>query len=228
MKKYTYLPRLSVDALSRGIFLDDWGGIETELGDQCYERMGLERSLLLALDIWEECGSLNGVRVLDVGCNNGLFAQTLAMLGCHVIGIDSGVIDHQGLYHQAIIAEDCSGEPLLFRFQQIDLLEYLRAEKDIWDYVLLLSVAHHWETGYAMSGKRVYSNDDVQFIMDSLCERTRRAIYYECPSSEPGFDVGAGVQFLDRYLRCSHSTTPLGKSIGPNGYLRDLLKIQVG
>lgn len=197
------------------------------MSGQCYERLGLDRLLLIVEDMWQECTSLSGVRVLDVGCNNGLFGRALAMLGCDGIGIDNAAIDNQAIYDPLVVhRNNIDNEPASYVFLQTDILEFLKSSKDSWDYVLLLSVAHHWETGYAMSGKNVYTSNQIDFILKSLLMRTHFSIYYECPQNEPGFDTGFGRVFLERHVHSQYALEYLGLTVGSNGYLRDLFKIR--
>jgi hypothetical protein len=73
----------------------------------------------------------------------------------------------------------------------------------------------------------MYSDADINFILQTLRNRTRYAIFYECPMNEPGFGMAAGLDFLARHMDYFPSIESLGKTIGPNGYLRELLKIRV-
>lgn len=217
----TYLPDLSLSALLAGLCSDNWNEIDECLNGQDYERLGLERALMIATDMLDRFGSLKGIRVLDIGCNNGLFSKTLSLLGCNVTGIDNGAIDGQGLYDQIATEKSSAG----FTYHQADLLDFLREYQTYWDCILLLSAAHHWETGYAMSGDRIYSDADINFILQTLHDRTRYAIFYECPMNEPGFGIAAGLDFLARHLVSLPLIESLGNTIGPNGYSRELLKI---
>jgi SAM-dependent methyltransferase len=219
----TYLPELPLSALFTGLHSDNWNEVDECLNGQNYERLGLERALMIATDMLDRFGSLKGIRVLDVGCNNGLFSKTLSVLGCDVVGIDNMAIDGQGLYHQIAAKKPDTG----FTYHNADLLDFLREYQTKWDCVLLLSVAHHWETGYAMSGNRMYSDADISHILQTLRDRTRYAIFYECPMNEPSFSMAAGLDFLARHMDYLPPIESLGKTIGPNGYPRELLKIRV-
>lgn len=219
----TYLPELGVAPLVSALTSGQWAPVEALLDQQVYERLGLERILTVATDLFARHRSLNGLRILDVGCNNGLFSKTLAALGCTVVGIDNGDVNDQGLYETLQV--DKSSARLAF--QQVDLLDFLDAEPRGWDYVLLFSVAHHWETGYAMSGARRYTDADLKRIFTMLTRRARCGIYYECPVDEPGFDPGYGVHFLLRHLAEVPPMRMLGQTIGPNGYLRELWSLDL-
>lgn len=213
----TYLPELSISDLVHSLTSQDWTAVEEKLSGQQYERLGLDRALAIASDLLARHQSLRGLRILDVGCNNGLVAKVLSALGCSVVGIDNGVVDSQGLYSDLQSQTRFLG----FEFHTNDLAEFLGVDDRYWDCILLLSVTHHWETGYAMSGKRCYSDDDIRRLLATLFRRTRLSIYYECPCNEPGFDAGFGVDFLLRYCSELPKMRSLGHTIGPNGYLRE-------
>jgi len=213
----TYLPELSISDLVHALVSQDWATVEEKLSRQQYERLGLDRALAIASDLLARHQSLSGLRILDVGCNNGLVAKVLSALGCSVVGIDNGDVDGQGLYLDLQSQTQLAG----FEFHSKDVAEFLDVEYRHWDCILLLSVTHHWETGYAMSGKRRYSDDDIGRLLATMFRRTRLSIYYECPSSEPGFEAGFGINFLLRYCSELPKTRSLGHTIGPNGYPRE-------
>lgn len=218
-----YLPELQISDLMTGLYTGNWSEVDHALAKQEYERLGLERALAIVSDLFIRFGSLQGLHILDVGCNNGLFAKTLAALGCCVVGIDNGDINDQGLYGYLQTESVSRG----FEFHQIDLQDFLRSDDRFWDCVLLLSVTHHWETGYAMSGKRRYVDEDIRRIFNTLLQRTKHSIYYECPFNEPGFAPNAGIAFLLRHLADLPRMKLLGQTIGPNGYLRELWNLEV-
>lgn len=219
----TYLPELSISEILNAVESQEWEPIAKALEQQQYERLGLDRALAIALDIFSRHESLKNIRVLDVGCNNGLLAKILTALGCYVVGIDNGDVDNQGIYTE-IISQTSLAD---FEFHQKDLADFLKYDTHYWDCVLLLSVTHHWETGYAMTGKRRYSDLDIRILLRKLFERTRSNIYYECPSNEPGFEAGFGINFLFRYCNELPKIRSLGNTIGPNGYLRQLLALDM-
>jgi len=213
----TYLPELGISDLVHALESHDWSVLERHLGEQQFERLGLDRALRIASDLFSQHGSLSGLRILDVGCNNGLVSKTLSALGCSVVGIDNGDVDSQGLYSGLHDQIQNAG----FEFHRTDLSDFLDADDRYWDCILLLSVTHHWESGYAMSGERRYSDDDIRQLLHTLFCRTRSRIYYECPSKEPGFDAGFGVNFIFRYCSDFPKMRTLGHTIGPNGYPRE-------
>ncbi|WP_423454529.1 class I SAM-dependent methyltransferase [Ottowia sp. VDI28] len=220
----TYLPELNISDLVHAVSAQDWSTIEEKIGIQQYERLGLDRALAIAADIYAQHGSLHGLKILDVGSNNGLISKVLSALGCHVVGIDNGDVDGQGLYSNLQSQINSSG----FDFYQQDLANFIHLDKRSWDCILLLSVTHHWETGYAMSGRRRYSDDDIRRLMTELFRRTQRSIYYECPSDEPGFKPGFGIDFLMRYCEKIPKMRNIGRTVGPNGYPRDFFALDMG
>lgn len=212
----TYLPDIDISDLVHALASQDWTAIEEKVHSQQYERLGLDRALAIASDLLMRHQSLTGLRILDVGCNNGLVAKVLSALGCVVVGIDNSDVDTQGLYSELKSHYRFAG----FEFHSKDLAEFLDADERHWDCILLLSVTHHWETGYAMSGKRRYSDENIRHLFVKLFRRARLSIYYEFPSGEPGFAVSFGIDFLMRYCTDLPKTRSLGNTIGPNGYLR--------
>lgn len=69
-----------------------------------------------------------GIRVLDVGCGPGLFAERLARLGCHVTGID---LSRSSLAHARAAAERAG---LAIDYRRADFLEL--ADVGCYDVVL--------------------------------------------------------------------------------------------
>lgn len=218
----SYLPTLTVSDLVHATSSNDWSSVEQKLRAQQYERLGLDRALTIASDLIAQHQCLQGLRVLDVGCNNGLVAKALTALGCSVVGIDNGDVNSQGLYRDLEYQSQFEG----FEYHRKDLADFLDEDARCWDSVLLLSVTHHWETGYAMSGKRRYSDDDIRSLLLTLFSRTRSSIYYECPINEPGFEPGFGTEFILRYSDEMPRMRALGRTIGPNGYLRELWALE--
>jgi SAM-dependent methyltransferase len=213
----TYLPDIDISDLVHALASQDWTVVEEKIHSQQYERLGLDRAFAIASDLLMRHQSLTGLRILDVGCNSGLVAKVLSALGCVVVGIDNSDVDSQGLYSELESQHQFAG----FEFHGKDLAEFFDYDERHWDCILLLSVTHHWETGYAMSGKRRYSDEDIRHLLAELFRRARLSIYYECPSGEPGFAVGFGVNFLLRYCSELPKTRSLGNTVGPNGYLRE-------
>jgi hypothetical protein len=213
----TYLPEIDAKSLRSAVLSNDWSDIEALLSHQNYERLGLERALAIAMDLYQCHAKLEGLTVLDVGCNNGVIGKVLYALGCLVVGIDNSDVDSQSLYKPLKPSKEFELE-----FYKKDLKDFLSEDQRMWDAVLLLSVTHHWETGYAMSGNRRYTDKDITDICAKLCSKTNHTIYYEGPSNEPGFPEGYGISFLRKYFLQLRGVRFLQDTVGPNGYLREL------
>ena len=209
-----YLPRFTVEYLKERL-LDPDVGFWEKLAGQDFERLGLDRALLIAADILLRTGRCDGFSVLDVGCNTGAIGDALAALGNAVSGIDSGVVDEQGSY-----------EPLR-DVRRIDLGDFLEADARSWDFMLLLSVVHHWESGYAMSGKPIYPPERIRRIFATIAQRTKYGVYLEMPLDEPGFTPDFSESFLKKYCG-DFAPVEINRTIGPNGFLRRLYFLGVG
>lgn len=203
-----YLPEISEGTLQDRLFNPD-SDFLADIEKQNYERLGLDRALLIAADILIRQGRINRFSILDVGCNSGLIGRVLGMLGNSIVAIDSGVVDVQERY------ETLSG------IQKVDLFDYLISNQAHWDFVLLLSVAHHWESGYAMSGKGIYSEARIHEIFATLKQRTDGGIYLELPLKEPGFSPDFSDEFVKKYCR-DFQIVEINRTIGTNGFLRRL------
>lgn len=208
-----YLPEISEETLLQHLLNPDstfLAGIEK----QDYERLGLDRALLIAADILLRQGRIDGFSMLDVGCNSGLIGRALGTLGNFIIGIDNAAVDAQGCYD------------MLSGVQKADLFDYLTTNDTCWDFVLLLSVAHHWESGYAMNGKSIYSEAQIYEIFDTLKQRTNCGIYMELPLNEPGFIPDFSDKFVKKYCR-NFQCFEINRTVGTNGFQRRLFYLDI-
>lgn len=192
-----------------------------------YERLGFDRLLTIVLDCTKRFGCCNGLKILDVGCNTGLFSISLAAVGNTVTGLDNFAIDIQELYEQLQFPVLNQINTRLNLVKQ-GILEFCDVDTNVWDIILLLSVAHHWESGYAKSGINKYTETQISKVLNKLFTSFRKAIYYECPFEEPGFASGYGYHMLRKYVNnfTTYKLYEIGTTIGPNGYLRQLLRIE--
>lgn len=226
MSDRTYLPNIDHNRLWEIIHSRQWNQLEQEVRGQRYERLGLDRLLTIAMDMRLTFGTWSGFDILDVGCNNGLFCVGLAALGNRVVGLDSGVIAVQRLYQPLDL--DRHGNPPVssVSLRREDIRQFLAAQNRQWDIVLLLSIAHHWEQGYALSGEAAFEPDEIRRVMERLVDSCRLAMYYECPLQEPGFALGYGRSFLERYVKSPLRVSEITLTVGPNGYIRQLLRVE--
>lgn len=186
-----------------------------------YERVGLDRAYAILADIGRQWGCCEGFRMLDVGCNNALIGSVLAQRGNAVVGVDSGAIDAQGIY------DPLRPRPEGVQVYREDIEAYLRRTGEHFDFVLLLSVAHQWEHGYAQSGRDQKAGSDILNLMRRLLERAEKAVYVELPDDEPGFEKGYAARFLEKYLPEDFAPriTRLRDTVATNGYLRAFYRI---
>lgn len=209
-----YLPEISEEAL-REYLLNPDSDFLAVIEKQDYERLGIDRALLIASDILIRNGRVDGFSVLDVGCNSGLIGRILGVLGNKIDAIDNAAVDAQGSY------ERLSG------VVKADLLDYLGTNNTQWDFVLLLSVVHHWESGYAMSGSAMYSESVIHEIFATLKKRTSCGIYLELPLEEPGFTGEFSDGFVKKYCR-DFQISEINRTVGTNGFQRRLFYLDVG
>ena len=209
-----YLPEISEENLRRYLLNPD-SAFLAAIEKQDYERLGLDRALLIAADIQLRQGRIDGFSMLDVGCNSGLIGRALGVLGNSVVGIDNAAVDAQGCY------DALSG------VQKSDLFDYLAVNgQQRWDYVLLLSVAHHWESGYAMNGKAIYTEAQIHKIFATLKARTTSGIYLEIPLNEPGFTPDFSDTFMKKYC-WEFQIFEINRTVGTNGFQRRLFYLDI-
>lgn len=221
----SYLPDLDTEELYRVFVQQDWQHLNSVLANTCYERLGFDRLFIILSDLKRRFGD-NKLKILDVGCNNGLFSYSLAVQGYDVTGIDSGIIDTQKRYDKLHFI-DSANTHLKLSFIDAKIEDYLDKTDENWDCILLLSILHQLEGGYAFDDASKYASEKIKELVNKLFSRSNKIIYYECPYDEPGFEFLSGLHFLDRYLinREQFSIEEIAKTIGPNGVIRQLYTI---
>lgn len=220
----TYLPPLDFAALSDALRARAWDRLPALVeGLDNYDRLGLDRLLIIAADLQERMGRMDGLDVLDVGCNNGLFSVGLAALGNRVTGIDNLAVDGQARYEALRLPAQGAGTARLLTMDVGGLLASEPAAQ--WDVTLLLSVTHQWEFGYAHDRSTAISPERIRELMNELVTRTRACLYYECPVEEPGFAPGYGWEFIERFVQAPVRMNDLGLTVGSSGYPRQLFRI---
>lgn len=224
MKEFHYIPMLSQDSLKM-LSKGSMDGVLRELSEQDYERVGLDRAFYILQDICANYGSLSGFSFLDIGCNTGLIADVIDAYGNKTVGIDNAIINAQKRYADLAFSAGQESDRL-----EIDIDDYLLQMEEhgqSFDFILLLSVAHQWEFGYAQTGEGKKEPEQIRKIMNGLLRHTNKAIYYECPTDEPGFSVNYGVKFLSRFLEeyPRLSIVKVADTVASSGYMRSLYRI---
>ncbi|MEA5010983.1 MAG: methyltransferase domain-containing protein [Angelakisella sp.] len=220
--EYSYLPNIPQDEIQKNVGTELTDNLMRTLNAGNYERIGLDRLYLILADINKNYGRDYGFSILDVGCNNGLISNFLAAYGNQVTGIDNFVIDTQGRYDK-LVFEGNSQAKLI----NTDIENFFVNSNENFDFTLLLSVAHQWEFGYAQTQENKKNANNISAIMKEVENRTKRAIYYECPMEEPGFSNQYGITFLKNYLfnYPSLSIVKIAETVASNGYIRHLYRI---
>ncbi len=221
---FSYLPNIDEDSMRDVFATEKWEQLNT-LIDQCnYERIGFDRFFLIESDLRKRYGE-ERLSVLDVGCNNGLIARSLALVGHRATGIDNGIIDTQSRYDNLTFLDTKDSGTL--DLINISMEDYFKETTEKWDCILLLSILHQLENGYAFNPDSVYEKDEILSIVKTIFDRAKRVVYYECPYDEDGFEYEYGLHFLHRYLSNIREFTieEVAKTIGPNGVIRQLFAI---
>lgn len=234
-KGTTYLPHgFSAQALRR-FGLGDPQPVLAELsGDTSYERVGVDRAMAIAVDMAVR-GSRRGASVLDVGCSLGTIGLLLSEIGYSVTGIDSdvvaGVQDWQDEATLSSAREGLGSEN--FRFIRTDLRQFLENHDDSYDVVLLLSVLHHWLSGYGYTGTAKFDRNEVEQTLIDLCSRVRDCIYLEVPIEDETVEMPPDPEgefvfprwFLDS--RQAVDVSLISSTIATNGKPRRLYRVDV-
>lgn len=223
-----YLPGIDSEYLYKLVMTESWGELEAVITNENCERVGLDRFLTITQDLENRYGKSKGFEILDVGCNNGFFSVGLSANGNNVCGLDSYIINSQNKYDNLSGFTVSTNIPHLKLINQ-DIIDFLASEKGKkWDIVLLLSVAHQWEFGYAQTGEGKFSYDEIKNIVNTLFSSINYAVYYECPFNEPGFELGYGYNFLMRHLDDfdKYRIELIEETVGSNGYPRHLYRVE--
>jgi SAM-dependent methyltransferase len=232
----TYLPFGFTDHAMERFGLGDPAPLISELsGDTKYERVGVDRAMAIAIDLAVR-GSRRGATILDVGCSVGTIGRLLAEIGYQVTGIDSDVVAGvQEWQDEEIIESARSGEDRPnFSFIRADVRDFLESNDGDFDVVLLLSVIHHWLSGYGYTGTSRFDRKEVEDTLLSLCARTRDCIYLEVPIEDEAVEMPPdplGEFVFPRWFLDSGQATDvalIASSIATNGKPRRLYRVQIG
>ncbi len=196
-----------------------------------FERAGIDRLLLILNDL-NELGLKCPRRVLDVGCNSGLFSLGLGLLGYDVVGIDDNVAAmSQGWYPEPPLSLAERGRLQLklmerVRFETIDATAFVDRSQPAFDICLLLSVVHQWFQGYASTPLGAKPEAEIERTLRRIAALTRDVLYFEGPEYEtdarkqtlslPDWFVAAGL---------FREVTVLGTSATALGDLRTIYRL---
>lgn len=222
----SYLPNIDSERLFRIFLQRDWDQLNHVLSNNDFERIGFDRLFIILSDLYKRFGNTK-MKILDVGCNNGLFSYALAALGHEVTGVDSGIINCQKRYDALQFMDTSNHSWLKLAFVDSKIEDYLATTDKQWDCILLLSILHQLEGGYAFDETSKYVPEKIKELVSNLFSRGNKIIYYECPYDEPGFEMLSGLHFLDKYLtnRNCFSIEEIAKTVGPNGVIRQMYAI---
>lgn len=199
-----------------------------------YERVGVDRALAIAADL-ALLGMHDGATILDVGCSTGTIARLLSETGYSVTGVDSDVVarvqkwqDGERLRktRQRMEAPTC-------RFIISDILEYLEQTNSAFDVTLLLSVLHHFLTGYGGSGVQAITAERFDALLRTVCSRTKSYLYVEAPGSdereEAPPDASARFLFPSYFLEAglSSKVQRIASAVATDGKPRRLYRVHL-
>lgn len=153
--------------------------------------------------------SLEGLRILDLGCNAGLFSARCAQLGAEVVGIDN---DRKAM-EQARFVVDYFEQKDKVTLIEHDLEKIFDLNLGNFDYVLAISVLYWIGRNNPKPKKgshynKCYRDRELAFIeklvkmTDNIIVRTRNgkwnnAAYYRNVFEDHGFEMELQIDELD-------------------------------
>lgn len=228
----TYLPVWPDMSVLNALQWGDYQAVAEALsGASTFERAGVDRLLLILSDL-TELGLKSPRRVLDIGCNSGLFSLGLGLLGYDVTGIDDNVAAlSQGWYPEPPLSLAERGLRQLqlterVRFETVDATVFVDQPQAAFDVCLLLSVVHQWFEGYASTPLGAKPLTEIERTLRRISALTRNVLYFEGPEHEtdalkqtlplPDWFVAAGL---------FREVTVLGTSATALGDLRTIYRL---
>ena len=181
-----------------------------------HERPCIDRAQLLRNDMHSVIGNVEGMTLLDVGCNIGFFCHYFATLGMEATGIENSQHNrhqHFSLSNSVTIANRMNRRyGLSCEFIDEDARVWAGKQKEAFDVVLLLSVLHHFFLGYPVGS---YSRDPMEEayeFLEHIARLTRRVLYLEYEAGDAALSVEELIDLLDR-RRLFRDVRPIGKSM---------------
>jgi SAM-dependent methyltransferase len=225
----TYLPVLRDASLYYLLRDQDYEGLAEQMqAEYPYERVGLDRLLAILIDL-SQMRITPPARVLDIGCNTGLFSLGLAAKGYTVVGVDSNIAAEVQEFYPGKIID--TAMQLADTFKNLKLVEsaisdFLAENHDTFDIGLLLSVVHQWSGGYAASRQGVKTSAQIEETLAMLVSRIYHVMYYEGPDEDslPSLNaLSLPRWFCDTTL--VQQAVPIALSVAANGELRTLYRL---
>lgn len=146
-----------------------------------YERVAADRAIAIAIDL-ALLGAQRKLSILDIGCSVGTISVLLSTMGHAVTGIDSDVVARVQEWQDS---QRIDGARLSYsrhcNFIRTDIRDYLQSTEEKFHVALLLSVVHHWLSGYGYKGESKFGRAEVVETLKLLCSRTSQCIYIEVP-----------------------------------------------
>lgn len=159
--------QMDTDAVKETIKGFDWyQTIEFEPGivargyDHCGDPVWPAIRNLLPVD-------LRGLRILDLGCNAGIFCVRAALEGASCVGVDSNCWKGRAKYLQQAefvksYFEDKAGHPLDIKFIQAHLDDYVSQKLEPFDYCLAIA--------------SIYYSEDSEYVVERLAAIAKHVI----------------------------------------------------
>lgn len=201
-----------------------------------YERVGIDRALAMMVDM-ALIGIPRGARILDVGCSVGTISLALAAGGFSLVGIDSDVVARVQDWQDAAILVEAraiwNSIDIACEFHTQDLREHLADGNQRYDVALLLSILHHWLSGYGYSGTEQFDREAIRDTLERLCASVERCLYLEVPIEDEAVEMPSDPEgefffpawFLTQGL--ASSVTLVASTIATNGKPRRLWRVDL-
>jgi SAM-dependent methyltransferase len=232
----TYLPVGLSDRAVVQFGKGDWEPIIGELAEFepiAYERVGVDRALAILADLALVYPSR--LKILDVGCSVGTISRLLAAAGHEVTGVDSDVVAAVQEWQDPESISRARGgySTSRCRFVEADIRSFLAVDDGQYDVALLLSVLHHWLSGYGYVGISRFDRAEIRATLTKLCSVVRRCLYVETPiedeASEMPVDPEGEFLFPGWFVESgfARTVTVLASTVATNGKPRRLVRVDL-
>ena len=164
------------------------------------ERPCADRAWLIRDDMRPIVGELDGITLLDIGCNVGFFCHFFAALGMKATGIENS--QHNKYQRFSVrdsvrIANRLNHRyNLACKFISDDALSWVTHQKASFDVVLLLSVIHHFFLGYPIGDYEHDPLEEARQFIANVARITGKVLYIEHEDVDSGVSARELVEFL--------------------------------